>query len=333
VRPAAQPPFEEAEPPPFEPEEPEPIVVGTLLGLRQTPAPRPAISEPLLQPVERIAPAPEPVREPPAWPKPVERPKSEPVRFLIEPEPALEPEIERTIDRVVAPVAMPRRQPSLAQWLVAGLSFLCLVESLIIAGLLASRAVTTTTTATGRAPAAATAPVATPPAAAPVAARPTRPPSAAANGVKPAPMTPAPPITLTRGWLTIEAPFELQVFEGSTLLGTTKSARLSLLAGPHDLRLVSGPLNFETVINVEIPAGVGITTRVAAPNGTLSLNAMPWANVSLDGKSLGTTPVMNLAVPVGSHEVIWRHPQLGERRQTAVVTAKGPVSLVIDLRR
>ena len=140
-------------------------------------------------------------------------------------------------------------------------------------------------------------------------------------------------MTATRGWLTIEAPFQLQIFEGKRLLGTTRSERLSLLAGPHELRLVSTALNFDTTINVEIPAGVGITTRVAAPNGTLSLNAMPWANVSLDGKSLGTTPVMNLSVPVGSHEIIWRHPQFGERRQTAVVTARGPVTLVIDLRR
>ncbi len=151
--------------------------------------------------------------------------------------------------------------------------------------------------------------------------------------MKPAATTDSSVVTLTRGWLTIEAPFELQIFEGKTLLGTTRSTRLSLLAGPHDLRLVSAALNFETSINVEIPAGVGITTRVATPNGTLSLNALPWANVSLDGRSLGTTPVMNLSVPVGRHEVTWRHPQLGERRATAVVTARGPVSLVMDLRR
>jgi hypothetical protein len=140
-------------------------------------------------------------------------------------------------------------------------------------------------------------------------------------------------LTLTRGWLTVEAPFEMQIFEGNTLLGTTKSERVSLLAGPHELRLVNSPLNFETTINVEIPPGVGITTRLATPNGTLSLNALPWANVSLDGKSLGTTPVMNLSVPVGSHEITWRHPQLGERRQLVVVTARGPVTVVTDLRR
>jgi hypothetical protein len=292
--------------------------------------------------VDRIAPAPAPehVRETPAWPKRVERPKSAPVKFLVETEPAPNPTVETQIDRAVA-AALARRQAPLLHWLVAGLSFVCLVESLIIGGLLASRATTASASAPGRTPVAA-AVAATTPVAPPVtpsvdsrATPPAAPAPAAPRGsdLKPAATTDSSVVTLTRGWLTIDAPFELQVFEGKTLLGSTRAARLSLLAGPHDLRLVSAALNFETSINVEIPAGVGITTRVAAPNGTLSLNALPWANVSLDGRSLGTTPVMNLAVPVGRHQVTWRHPQLGERRATAVVTAKGPVSLVMDLRR
>jgi hypothetical protein len=270
----------------------------------------------------------------PVWTKPVERQKSEPVRFRIEP--SVEPDVARVpiqhVQHEVAPATSAGAQRSIAHYLVAGLAFVCLVESFVIAGLLASR---TGTPAGAEAREPAQSAAARPPAVqAPVAARPT-PPAArsAAQDVKPTAAAAATPVTLTRGWLTIEAPFDLQIYEGATLLGTTKSERLSLLAGPHDLRLVNSALNYETSINVEIPAGVGITTRVAAPNGTLSLNALPWANVSLDGKSLGTTPLMNLSVPVGSHEVIWRHPQLGERRQTAVVTARGPVTLVTDLRK
>ena len=296
----------------------------------------------MLQPIESLARQPEPAPqapgaayEAPASPKPAERPRPEPVRFRFD------PELERPAEVVQPSVREPvpsRRQLPVANWLVVGLAFVCILESLIIAGLLASRA-TVTVAAPGRSESATTtaaasekpratpaAPAVTPPA--PQVTAQVPPPSSAP---KPAP-TP-PPVTLTRGWLTIESQFEMQIFEGNTLLGTTRSERLSLMAGPHELRLVNTSLNFETTVNVEIPAGVGITTRIATPNGTLSLNAVPWANVSLDGKSLGTTPVMNLSVPVGSHEITWRHPQLGERRQTVVVTARGPVSVVRDLRR
>jgi hypothetical protein len=340
--------------PPFPAEEPEPLPGGSLLGLRPSapPSARASVSESLLQPVPQVARQPEPLpqvlRQPepvrqapePAGEaqvrlKPTERKRSEPVRFLVEPEPARPFEAAEPAPREPAKATPVPRQTPFVNRLVAGLTVVCLVESLIIAGLLASRASVTAAATPTRPEASA----ATPAAPDPVAARP-EPAAPAPAAARPAAPTTvpervpvAPPITLTRGWLTIEAQFEMQIFENATLIGTTRSERLSLLAGPHELRLVNTSLNFETVINVEIPPGVGITTRVATPNGTLSLNAVPWANVSLDGKSLGTTPVMNLSVPVGSHEVTWRHPQLGERRQTVVVTARGPVTLVTDLLR
>jgi hypothetical protein len=86
-------------------------------------------------------------------------------------------------------------------------------------------------------------------------------------------------------------------------------------------------------VTVVVEPGKTATSTVAIPDGSLSLNALPWANVTLDGQALpGTTPFANLQVPLGSHEIVWTHPQLGERRQTVLVGAKAPVRLVMDLR-
>ena len=73
--------------------------------------------------------------------------------------------------------------------------------------------------------------------------------------------------------------------------------------------------------------------RSRAAIGRLSVNAVPWADVSLDGVSLGTTPLGELAVPIGAHELVFRHPQLGERRQTVTVKAQTPARIGIDLRK
>ena len=48
---------------------------------------------------------------------------------------------------------------------------------------------------------------------------------------------------------------------------------------------------------------------------------------------LGTTPIANVSVPIGTHEIVWRHPELGERRQSVTVTAKAPVRIAMDLRK
>jgi serine/threonine-protein kinase len=66
--------------------------------------------------------------------------------------------------------------------------------------------------------------------------------------------------------------------------------------------------------------------------GLLSINATPWADVLLDGQAIGTTPLANLSVPIGTHEIICRHPQLGERRQTVTVKAGSPLRVGISFK-
>jgi len=66
--------------------------------------------------------------------------------------------------------------------------------------------------------------------------------------------------------------------------------------------------------------------------GSLSINATPWADVWIDGQSAGQTPIANLQVTLGGHEVLFRHPQLGERRQTVVVNGQSPTRISMDLR-
>jgi hypothetical protein len=67
--------------------------------------------------------------------------------------------------------------------------------------------------------------------------------------------------------------------------------------------------------------------------GSLSINAMPWADVWIDGKSVGQTPIANLQVSLGPHEVVFRHPLLGEQRHTVQVGGLAPARLSVDLRR
>jgi hypothetical protein len=36
---------------------------------------------------------------------------------------------------------------------------------------------------------------------------------------------------------------------------------------------------------------------------------------------MGETPLANLEIPIGEHEIVFRHPDFGERRQTIIVRA------------
>lgn len=127
------------------------------------------------------------------------------------------------------------------------------------------------------------------------------------------------------GYLALAMPFEVQVLEGGRLIGTNSSERLMMPTGRHQLELVNASLLFQTTIVVNIEAGRTASPAVAIPEGTLSVNALPWADVTVDGRSVGTTPLANVRLPIGSHEIVWRHPELGERRETVLVTGGAPV--------
>ena len=163
----------------------------------------------------------------------------------------------------------------------------------------------------------------------PAASRPT-PATSPASAPPPAVVPSAP---LAEGWVRIVAPFPVQVSEAGRTLGSTSAGPLRLSPGLHTLDLVNPSLEFSSTLAVNVTAGQTTSSPLTIPNGTLSVNALPWAEVFVDGQPIGTTPLANVAVPIGSREVLWRHPQFGERRQMVRITARTPVRIGTDFNR
>ena len=135
---------------------------------------------------------------------------------------------------------------------------------------------------------------------------------------------------MSAGWLTVASPFEVQVLERGDVIGTSAAARFMVPAGAHELELINDTLGYKERRKVDISAGASSTIKIDAQS-TISVNARPWAEVFVDGRSAGQTPIANLSVSLGSHQVVFRHPELGERQQTVVVTAKGANRIAVDL--
>jgi hypothetical protein len=135
---------------------------------------------------------------------------------------------------------------------------------------------------------------------------------------------------MAAGWVAITAPFEMKILDHGNQIGTTAS-RIMVPAGAHRFDLVNADLNYSTNIALTVSPGGTATATVTAPTGRLSVNALPWAEVLVDGKPAGTTPLGNLAVPIGTHDIVLRHPQLGEQRRTVVVKANAPARIGVDL--
>jgi PEGA domain len=135
------------------------------------------------------------------------------------------------------------------------------------------------------------------------------------------------------GWLAIAAPFDVQVLESGEIVGSSDTAKIMMPAGRHNLVVANGDLQYEESRKVDVVAGKVATLRIEPPKVSLSVNARPWADVAIDAKDVGQTPLSNLLVPIGRHEITFRHPQLGERRQTVVVTTRGPNRVAADMNK
>ena len=135
------------------------------------------------------------------------------------------------------------------------------------------------------------------------------------------------------GMLSVTAPVPLRLYEKGRLVGTTEAESTMLPQGTHELEFVNEAVGFRARRTVTIKPGATSSLKLDAPPGTIHINAVPWAEVWIDGERIGETPIGNLQTKIGSREIVFRHPDLGERRTTATVTLKEPVRISMDLRK
>jgi hypothetical protein len=135
------------------------------------------------------------------------------------------------------------------------------------------------------------------------------------------------------GGFRLSSPVELHVLDGEHVLGSSGDGPIVASAGRHELEFVNSAIGFRTTRVVEIKAGQITSVSMTVPNGTLSLNAVPWASVWIDGNAFGDTPLGNVSIAPGEHVIVFRHPQLGERREKTLVRTDRPTRVTVNLQQ
>jgi serine/threonine protein kinase len=134
------------------------------------------------------------------------------------------------------------------------------------------------------------------------------------------------------GWVSVKAPVSVEIREQGKLLGTSDADRVMMAAGHHELDIVNETVGYRATKVVQVSPGKVVAIKIDMPDGVVNLNASPWAEVWIDGQRVGETPIGNLKVAIGPHEVVFRNPQLGEKRHAISVTLGAPVRLSVDMK-
>jgi hypothetical protein len=143
----------------------------------------------------------------------------------------------------------------------------------------------------------------------------------------------APPPGSSRGWVVIESGLNLRVLRNGEMLGSSEEGRLALPAGRQELELVNDAVGYRAVMTVQVPPGRAVPVPVELPQSVLNVSSTPSARVWVDGREIGTTPISQLALPVGQHEVRFEHPEHGERRMTVLVRVGATTQAAVDFTR
>jgi serine/threonine-protein kinase len=70
---------------------------------------------------------------------------------------------------------------------------------------------------------------------------------------------------------------------------------------------------------------------VAPAPGLLQIAVVPWGEVSVDGRLVGTTPLDRLTLPAGPHVIRVRNPRLGTQERTVVIRPGQLERIKVDL--
>jgi hypothetical protein len=129
------------------------------------------------------------------------------------------------------------------------------------------------------------------------------------------------------------SPIEVQIFEDDRLVGSSRSDRIMMSVGDHRLQVVNEALGYRATRVVPVSPGKVTPVRIETPKGSLALNASPWAEVWSKRRPRRRTPIGNVSLPIGTHDVVFRHPDFPEQRHTVTVTLAGPARLSVDMRK
>lgn len=115
--------------------------------------------------------------------------------------------------------------------------------------------------------------------------------------------------------------------------GKTPLRRIELPAGDHTISLWND--NFAGMVTDRFTISPGKTVKKRysfREFGYLQLVVFPWAEVYIDGRHYGQTPIGRAKVPVGEHTLTLLHPELGKKELTTQIVADDTTVLALAMK-
>ena len=140
------------------------------------------------------------------------------------------------------------------------------------------------------------------------------------------------------GALSNEALLRVQVEGPATFVVDGRTARagsdgaVRLSPGHHRVIVSSPLLAYPRTLEVDLRPRELATRSIARGRGSLRVAVSPWAEVTVDGRVLGMTPLQPVELAEGAHQVALKNGELGVVAKRRIVISPNKESLLkLDL--
>jgi hypothetical protein len=134
--------------------------------------------------------------------------------------------------------------------------------------------------------------------------------------------------TIFPGWVSVVAPVDLTISEGTRSLRLDDRSQVMLSPGPHELLFQNRALGYQETRHVDVRPGETTQLSIAPPRSKATFTATSPAEVWVDGVSVGQTPLIDLPVQIGTHHV--RMKSGTAERQFTVTATMTPLAFNAD---
>ena len=114
----------------------------------------------------------------------------------------------------------------------------------------------------------------------------------------------------------------MKVYWKGKLLGSTPGT-FELGLGRQTLRLANPDLGIEREVAVTVVADRAASAEAVFATASLEVRVSPWAEVKVDGRHVGSTPLPWMQVYEGKHVIELTNPDLNQTRRVTVELKAG----------
>src|SRR5262249_18253608 len=123
----------------------------------------------------------------------------------------------------------------------------------------------------------------------------------------------------------------LNILRNGEAIGNSDDGRIAIVPGHHELELSNDAAGYREATTIQILPGQVMTLRPELPQSTLDIEARPTAKVLIDGHEMDETPLTQIALTIGVHDVLLRHPDFPDRHVATYIKVGTPTRVSVDL--